>query len=833
MHLTTKGNGAEILQRFRAVFARGMTISFPLILFLLAFLPRAIYPVARSTLWHPRALQFIQAVSERDWGATLLAPHPGVTTMWLAGIANRLGSAFIPDFDQQLLHQQMAVELLPLTLVISLAIVLAYFLLSRIFDRQVASVASLLLALDPFHIFISKTLHVDTLMSVFVMISALWMLVYIGQGKQNRWHYMVLSGVFAGLALLSKTPSLFLVPYLLLCLGAWKLSEVLNSRREAEPAAVRWRDGLKATKEVATAVLLWALALVVTYSLLWPSMWVRPLDTLNLTYSETRRYTVSPHPNPLLFMGQTTLDDPGPLFYPVNLSLKTTEIAFLFFFVGLSSLLGRKLDRRRRLALLLAAAFVVFFTAQMTLGQKKAARYELPAFQFVDVVAGVGIVHAVQWLARGRRWLFNLGLFLIIAAQFAVSIPRHPYYGTHYNRIFGSPKAILEKGIVAGQEQGEGLDEAAAYLNGLPKSSLLVVGAQIEGFFSQYFQGKTVPMTDDGYREVDYLVFARNWVVRGKDAWKWKSLWEAYRLRQPKLVVTFDGVPYVWVYKVSPVIDDTTIAHPIHADVGQDFRLLGYDLRPAQALPGETVHLTLYWEAVHKPTGDYTVFTQLLNPMGQMHSQKYNQPQGGMYPTYLWDEGERIQDEYELTIVPDAPPGDYQIAVGMYYLPTLERLSVADRNGALLPDARILIAGPEVPQPSTHPLHVVWGDVILLRRYELQYSTELLELTLYWQAQRRMDVSYKVFVHLVDPMTGAIVVQDDAVPRRWTYPTNWWKRGEVVEDTIPLSLDGVPPGRYHLVLGLYDQGTRERLPAYSADGERYPDDAVLLTTVLH
>ncbi len=697
MQLTMKGNDTEATQRFKVEIARGTKVAFPVILFLLAFLPRAIHPVTFSTVWHFRAIEFIQAVSRRDWAATLLAPHPGVITMWLAGIANRLGNALIPDFNQQLLHKQMAVELLPLALVISLAIVLAYFLLSRIFDRQIASVASLLLALDPFHIFISQTLHVDALMSVFAMISALWMLVYIGQGRHNRWHYMVLSGIFAGLALLSKTPSLFLFPYLLLCLGTWKLSELLKSGPKAESTAIRWRDTLKAAKEISVAVLLWVLALVVTYSLLWPSMWVRPLDTLNLTYSETKRYTGSPHPNPILFMGQRTLDDPGPLFYPVNLSLKTTEVTFLFFFVGLSSLLSRKLDRRRRLALLLAVAFVVFFTTQMTLGKKKFARYDLPAFQFIDVVAGVGIVHGVQWLARGRRWLFNWGLFLIIAAQFAISIPRHPYYGTHYNRIFGSPKAILEKGIVAGQEQGEGLDKAAAYLNELPMSPLLVVGAQMDELFLQYFQGKTVPMTDD---KVDYLVFARNWVVRGMKEWNWKSLWEAYRLRQPKLVVTFDGVPYVWVYKVGPVIDETTIAHPIQANVGQDFRLLGYDLRPTQAQPGDTIHLTLYWEAVHKPTGDYTVFTHLLDPMGQIHSQKDNQPQGGMYPTYLWDEGERVQDEYELTIAPDAPPGVYQIAVGMYYLPTLERLPVTDRNGVLLPDARILIAGPEVLQPS-------------------------------------------------------------------------------------------------------------------------------------
>jgi hypothetical protein len=94
-----------------------------------------------------------------------------------------------------------------------------------------------------------------------------------------------------------------------------------------------------------------------------------------------------------------------------------------------------------------------------------------------------------------------------------------------------------------------------------------------------------------------------------------------------------------------------------------------------------------------------------------------------------------------------------------------------------------------------------------------------------------MDASYKVFVHLIDPTTGAIVAQDDAVPRRWTYPTPWWERSEVVEDTVPLSLDGVSPGPYRLILGVYDPETGQRLPAYSADGERYPDDALPLTTV--
>ena len=228
-------------------------------------------------------------------------------------------------------------------------------------------------------------------------------------------------------------------------------------------------------------------------------------------------------------------------------------------------------------------------------------------------------------------------------------------------------------------------------------SQLLVAGSQVDSFFFQYFRGKTVRMTDD---QVDYLVFARNWVIRGHNAHRWQSLWDTYRTRQPKLTVTFDDIPYVWVYKVGPVIDETTFAHPVHADVGQGFHLLGYNLEPVRAEPGQAVHLTLYWEAVHKPIGDYNVFTHLLDPSGQIRGQQDSQPQSRMYPTYLWDEGERIEDKYELTVASDAPPGAYQIAVGMYYLPTLERLTTVDQNGVVLPGARILISGPEVIRPS-------------------------------------------------------------------------------------------------------------------------------------
>jgi hypothetical protein len=555
---------------------------FPLFLFIIALLPRAFDLVARSTVWHGRARSFINAILNANWERTLQVEHPGVTTMWLAGIAYRMGKFINPDFDNLPLNERMAFELVPLVLVISLAIVLIYFLLTRIFDRQVAAVVALMLALDPYHITISKTLHVDALMSIFLMISALYIYLYISPSGAQRRRYLLLSGFFAGLALLSKTPAIFILPFFFLSLAAWKLSISMANGRPLVSVLTDWRYWVGAAKDIVFAFVLWLLPLIITYVLLWPSMWVQPAKTLTLGFVETLQYRAEPHGKPLFFLGKQTTQDPGILFYPVYMAIRTTAVTLPFFIIGLVFTFSRRLNRHKRLILLLSLAFIIFFMLQMTLGAKKQPRYALPALQFIILIAGFGAVYFVRWLTRGRQTLIALSLLLILAIMLAFTIPRHPYYGTHYNYLLGSPKVILESGIVPGQEQGEGLQEAASYLNSLPLSKLFVVASQIDKAFRPYFHGKGVRMTDDN---VDYLVFTRNYAVRGFEAEN--GLWEKYNTREPKYVVEFDGVPYVWVYKVGPVIDESLYDHVLNADVGEDMRLLGYNMEPEQRT-GET-----------------------------------------------------------------------------------------------------------------------------------------------------------------------------------------------------------------------------------------------------
>jgi hypothetical protein len=79
----------------------------------------------------------------------------------------------------------------------------------------------------------------------------------------------------------------------------------------------------------------------------------------------------------------------------------------------------------------------------------------------------------------------------------------------------------------------------------------------------------------------------------------------------------------------------------------------------------------------------YTVFLHLL---GSEHPdtgaplwvQDDSEPCRGFYPTTSWHEGEILVDRLELVIPPDAPPGQYDLAMGFYYVWTGERLPITD-----------------------------------------------------------------------------------------------------------------------------------------------------------
>jgi 4-amino-4-deoxy-L-arabinose transferase-like glycosyltransferase len=133
-------------------------------------------------------------------------------------------------------------------------------------------------------------------------------------------------------------------------------------------------------------------------------------------------------------------------------------------------------------------------------------------------------------------------------------------------------------------------------------------------------------------------------------------------------------------------------SHPMAVRFGGQIELLGYDLSAERLMAGQPLRLTLYWQAAERPAADYTVFTQLIGPDGQVWGQQDNQPQAGRYPTTAWPVRDKVVDRYELKLKEGAPPGTYRLLVGMYDLTSGQRLAAIAANGAPLPDNAIPLA---------------------------------------------------------------------------------------------------------------------------------------------
>lgn len=119
------------------------------------------------------------------------------------------------------------------------------------------------------------------------------------------------------------------------------------------------------------------------------------------------------------------------------------------------------------------------------------------------------------------------------------------------------------------------------------------------------------------------------------------------------------------------------------------------------------------------------------------------------------------------------------------------------------------------------PLETEFGPAIKLVGYDLLEDTvapgETLHLNLYWQAQESPGENYRAFAHLTDGAT-LWAQQDDNPACR--LPTSIWRPGQRGMGQFRLPVDpDAPPGRYPLIIGLYQADTLERLKITAGAGQ--------------
>jgi len=138
--------------------------------------------------------------------------------------------------------------------------------------------------------------------------------------------------------------------------------------------------------------------------------------------------------------------------------------------------------------------------------------------------------------------------------------------------------------------------------------------------------------------------------------------------------------------------------HRSNIEFGQQIKLLGYDLNPQVTSTDQPVALTLYWQAIATPRGDYTVFVHLFDPADEKIAAQHDaMPLEGRYPTSWWTAGEVVSETVTLNLTA-VKPGEYRLAVGLYDAKTITRLVAMGPDGVRLDADRIVL-----PESITRP----------------------------------------------------------------------------------------------------------------------------------
>ncbi len=538
------------------LLAMAITIAVP------RYLSLGKYVTIDEHTWLTQSANFAAALHRRDFAATFQIEHPGVTTMWLGALAQRL---IYPDYVREhpkpidrasyeaTLREKLGSPLPMLVMsralvtgVITLCLLLSFVMLRTLIGTRSAVLGMLFVALDPFAVAHTQLLHVDGLLSSFVLVGLLSLLAYL---HNHRPTFLILSGIAGGLAFLTKSTSLLALPGAIMIVFANRLIHHQGTIQEKLKWAV-WQSRI---------LLVCILIAMITIFAVWPALWISPSLTLSRVINGAIHYAQTGHEHPVFYQGQIIPTGRiGLSYYPLAYLWRSTPTALIGMVLALSSAtLGypAPMASKRREYLVYFLLMACLFLSALSFGYKKFDRYMLPAWFPLLIASGLGWDTVVAWLHHRslswkRRCLIQLTLACGILLHGVEATRVFPYPLSYYSPLLGGGNRAAQVFTIG---WGEGLSDAAAYLNGLPHPENTEVTTWYLPCFSYYYAGHSYEIPNateidpahlDALLEKDYVVtYINQWQRRIPPA-----LFE--RLSEWCLVhtITLNDIEYVHIY---------------------------------------------------------------------------------------------------------------------------------------------------------------------------------------------------------------------------------------------------------------------------------------------
>ncbi|CAN5728018.1 hypothetical protein BH10CHL1_BH10CHL1_39320 [soil metagenome] len=671
------------------------------------WLPRGLqlgrYVTDDEQKWLARSANFYWALDHGDFAATFQREHPGVTVMWAGALgflwryaayahdAPGLVDWGDNDMDKILrAHGQQPLQLLAagrvvLVLAITLTLTLALFYAITLLGRQTAIVGFGLLAFDPYHIALSRLLHLDGLVSSLMLLAVLAFLAFLQRKDQVA---LGVSAIAAGLAWLTKTPAFFLIPLIGLTALLYQRGQLFNrSVGRAQLLRFLW------------PLLGWGAIALAVYVIGWPAMWVQPLSTLRYVFGESLAYATGTHLSQIYFNGRVLSGDPGLLFYPLVYLWRSTPVVWLGLLLlicewrwpSLDPTVAAAADERagRKFTLAMLLLFAVSYGLLISVGIKKLDRYLLPVFAPLDLIAAVGwlgLTNRLRLLNRSFKMSFALPVLvaILLVWQLGLALNTFPYFLTYFNPWLGG---LTKASRVMMIGRGEGLDLVAAYLNAKPEAAQLKTLVTSTDNLVYSSQGRLVttsfmknPALSASEKMLRWLtldtavLYVNDWQRQAAPT----SFLDFFAGLQPEQSIQINHLEYARIYNLrqAPVPAFLAAGVPGYTTWDKAIRLAAYELPSTPLKAGERFTALFYLQNVGPIAQNLNEQIRVVGADGHEIAKVDGWPWGS--PTSTWQRYVVWPDGHEFTIPADTPAGSYPVELSFYEPATLDRLAAVD-----------------------------------------------------------------------------------------------------------------------------------------------------------
>jgi len=526
------------------------------------------FTAADEPFWLVVGANYYYALTHFEFENTIYEYHPAVTTMWIVtaamlvyfpeyrGLMNGYFQQEKTSFDSYLVEQgRNPLDLLRWSrffqVLVNVALWVTAFILLKILLDELSALAIVLFAsFAPYLFGQSRLLNHESMVGLFSLITILALTIYLFKGRHPL--HLVLSGMAAALANLTKSSSIVLLPVIGMIVGYWFLQNGFEKENI-------WQK----TRAAAGIFLGWIGITILFYFIFWPGMWVAPGKMLHEVYGNAFSYaflgsrlSVSAGLEPVRFSLPEALR--SMLAILVSIAWRTSPLTWIGVVLAFIAIVSKNQPRSQKILkpFLLFLFLLTFAAISMfaVISGRDQPHYVLVSYVCFEVIAGLGWVVSLGYLSdklnSKRPTMILIALLgVVLAFQAAGLLSFRPYYYTYLNPVL----TFNNKDQVPVFFYGERMETAAAYLAEKPNAQFMTALVYFGRSFSYYFPGDTlvfkpVFFTDksqlqDNLRKSDYLVI-------------YSGLHERLPILNemtPEHVIDLNGRPYLEIYPVSGV----------------------------------------------------------------------------------------------------------------------------------------------------------------------------------------------------------------------------------------------------------------------------------------